>query len=159
MRTRADAYAQPARTALGDRGITVGDLYAYAYDHAHARYNVVKLYAYADARVTRHLVSESPDAGTRSRERPRWTDNTAQPMRPVRAFDPWDGTRMHHGQRVALSRSAPRIVRVAPGNPASGAYVAHECPREPRATRIEWGCRCNADGVCRKHADANTRTH
>ena len=145
-----------ARVELGERGITLGDLYAYAYDERAQRYNVVRLYARADARVTRYLVCERPMGETRERERVRWTLNTAQPSAPVRAFDPWSGMRMHHGQRVALARTSPRIVRVAPGNPTATTQ-AHACPPMPRDRTRYRACRCTPDGVCRWHADENMR--
>lgn len=95
------------RAILGERGTTLTG-HAYAWCHREGLYHVERAYARGDAHVTRWLVCERALGITRERARVPWTDNTAQPERPVRAYKM--GTRagdriMHTLARYAPSRS------------------------------------------------------
>jgi hypothetical protein len=154
-----------ARVELGERGVTVGDLFAYAYDDRAQRYNVVRLYARADDRVTRWLVNERPHGYRRARSMLHMPTRTrSEGTSPVRVFDAWNGTRRTHAMDVALRRSDARMVaererraalqRVDAANAAG--YVAHTCPRAPRDSVERTGERL--DGMPTVVADC-TRTH
>lgn len=134
-----------ARTDLGDVGTTVGDLYAYAWDRRRGAYNVVRLYARADARVTRWMVGERALGIERERKRVPWSDNVAQPARSVRTFAPLSYTEaridadafaawnvhapMTVGWIRAPQRTRPNPRPIARGNPdAERTHAPHVCP-------------------------------
>jgi hypothetical protein len=105
--------ADDVRATLGDRGVTFGELYAYAWDHNAERYNVVKLYAHAVNRVTRHMVAENPDGPRRlGRARVNAHHSRRQRDRAMRTDTLWN---VSTGILADVARAARKRAYVAQG--------------------------------------------